>query len=129
MTFSLQYGDNSGASNLTTTWVRFSSLLNSDPTATCLVYYDRLRHMLHLLSNDGTTWMPGTPGSGEVLENRQCSITLNASSVSVSGTTLTLNLAMNFRSRFAGSRNIYMFAANVGGTNSGWQQRGSWIVP
>jgi hypothetical protein len=49
--------------------------------------------------------------------------------VAMSGTTLTLNLAVTFRPAFAGVKNIDMYAGNVGGMNSGWQTRGSWTAP
>jgi hypothetical protein len=50
-------------------------------------------------------------------------------SVALNGTTLTLNMAMAFDSAFAGMINIYMYAADVSGSNSGWLQQGTWTVP
>jgi hypothetical protein len=42
---------------------------------------------------------------------------------------LTLNLAMTFQHAYAGAKNIYMYAADVSGPNSAWQQPGTWTVP
>jgi hypothetical protein len=126
--FSLAFADPSGAANLTTAWVWFTDVFGGDAGRSCMAYYDRRVNTLYLLSNDGTQWIPGALGSGDVLANRQCSITLNSSSVSISGTNMTLNLAVTFKI-FPGSKSIYLYAANAGGSNSGWQNRGSWIVP
>jgi hypothetical protein len=49
--------------------------------------------------------------------------------LSSSGSTLTLNLAMTFEPAYAGAQNIYMYAADVSGANSGWQSLGTWMVP
>jgi hypothetical protein len=40
-----------------------------------------------------------------------------------------LYAALTFKPGFSGAKNIYMFAANAGGTSSGWQTRGTWTVP
>jgi hypothetical protein len=128
-TFSLQYGDSSGAYSLAMTWVWLTPAFGTNASNSCMVYFEREENTLYLLNDGGTGWTAGVLGSGSVLANRQCSITLNSSSVSVSGTTLTLNLAMSFASGFAGDKDIYMFASNASGANSGWQQRGSWLVP
>jgi hypothetical protein len=50
-----------------------------------------------------------------------------ASSVSGSGNNLTLNIALTFKPAFSGAKNIYMDAYD--GTESGWQQKGSWTIP
>ena len=68
------------------------------------------------------------PSSGS-LQNSQCTITASGSSVSASGNTLTLNLAMQFSSSFAGDRVFYLAARNNASGNSGWQAVGSVTVP
>lgn len=126
-TFSMKYSNTTGATNLTQAWAWFTG----DPTVgtySCLIYYDRTTNLLNLLSNDGTVWMPATMGSATALQNRQCTINVGSSSVSLSGNTLTMNLAMTFQSRYSGDKNIYLFA-NSGNFHSGWQQRGGpWRV-
>jgi hypothetical protein len=69
------------------------------------------------------------PGAATTLQNSQCSVNVGASSLSSSGSTLTLNLAMTFEPAYAGAQNIYMYAADVSGANSGWQSLGTWMVP
>ena len=47
-----------------------------------------------------------------------------STSVVLSGNTLTLNLAMTFKAAYAGAKNIYMYAADVSGSNTGWHATG-----
>jgi large repetitive protein len=128
-TFSLQYSDTAGATDLLTTWVWFNATLASTSTNTCMLQYNRVSNTILLLNDASTIWTPGTPGSASTLQNAQCAINLAGSSVTLSGTTLTLNLATTFKSAYAGAKNIYMYAANTVGVNSGWQTRGTWTVP
>jgi hypothetical protein len=68
----------------------------------------------------------GTPGA---LSNSQCTVDIGASSISTSGNTLTLTLALTFKQVFTGAKNIYMGVFNNGNVFSGWQAEGTWIVP
>jgi len=67
------------------------------------------------------------PSSG-TLQNSQCTINGTGSSVSASGNTLTLTLAVTFSSGFTGNKIVYM-AARGSSQNSGWQPMGTWNVP
>jgi hypothetical protein len=127
-TFALQYSDTSGAANLSTAWVWFNTSMTSTSANSCLLYYSRPTNTLSLINNTGTTWSSAPLGGGGTLQNSQCSVALGSSAAVVSGTTLTLNLALTFGPGFAGGKNIYMFAANSA-LNSGWQTRGLWNVP
>ena len=68
------------------------------------------------------------PGGGTV-QNSQCTITGQGSSVSAGGTSLTLTLNIAFNPAFAGSQIIYAAARNNNGGNSNWQSVGSVTVP
>jgi len=127
-TFVLQYSDTLGATDLTTTWVWFNATFASTSANSCMLYYNRLTATLYLL-NDAQTWTSGTPGSSATLQNSQCAVGLAASSVSLNGNTLTLSLAMTFKPAYAGSKNVYMYAASAAAGVSGWQDRGDWTVP
>ena len=50
-------------------------------------------------------------------------------SASRNGNALTLNLPLTFQPAYAGAKNIYMYASDVSGSTSGWQQQGTWTVP
>jgi len=83
---------------------------------------------VHLLDDAGAVWQSAVPGTSTPLQNSQCSIDVSASSVTAVGNTLTLSLPITFTPAFAGAKNIYMYAASAT-SNSGWQDRGDWVVP
>ncbi len=68
------------------------------------------------------------PSSG-TLENSQCAVSANGSSVSGNSNALTLNLVITFSSSFAGNQVFYLAARNNTTGNSGWQPVGSVTVP
>ncbi len=127
--FTLAYSDSQGATNLSTAWVWFNATLAPSAANSCLAYYNRPTHTVFLLNDTGAVWSSGTVGSATTLQNNQCSIALASSGASPSGNTLTVNLAVTLKPAFGGAKNIYMYAANASGGNSGWQDRGDWTVP
>jgi len=128
-TFALQYGDTAGAADLSSLWVWFNATFASTTANSCLLSYSRSANTLFLMNDAGTQFLPGAAiGGGAVLQNSQCSVALGSSTAVASGTTLTLNLAMTFATRFSGAKNVFMYAANDG-NSSGWQTRGTWTVP
>jgi hypothetical protein len=128
-TFALRYSDTAGAPDLATAWVWFNATFASSSANSCLAYYNRATNVVNLLNDAGTGYLTGTPGTTATLQNSQCSIALGGTTVAISGTTLTLNLAVTFKSAFAGAKNAYIYGASLGGLSSGWQTRGVWTVP
>jgi len=92
------------------------------------VYYDKVSNAVYLLNDPGAAWLSATLGATGTLQNSSCSINLATSSMSVSGNTLNVTLAITFTPAFTGPKNIYMYGANAT-LNSGWQTRGTWTVP
>ena len=89
--------------------------------------YNRTLNTLALLTDGGA--QPAstiTPGSGTA-QNSQCILTGSGSSVTLSGNTLTLNLTLTFQTAFAGTKNVYMSAANAFETVN-FQLEGTWIT-
>ena len=123
-TFAVQFSDTSGAMNLSTAYVLFSGSGGSS----CLAYFHRMSNTIGLLNDAATQYMSGTPGAAGTLANSRCAVTLASTSAMLSGNTLTLNLATAFAAPFAGAMNIYLYAANAAGLNSGWQSRGTWTA-
>jgi hypothetical protein len=56
----------------------------------------------------------------------QCAVNVGSSIGALSGNTYTLNLAITFEGGSIGAKNIYSYAASLGGLNSGWQTVGTW---
>ena len=128
-TFALQYSDTAGAANLEQVWVYFNATLANPATNTCLLYYISATNQVGLLNDNGTTWQAATLGSATTLQNSQCSINLATTTVALSGNTFTWNAAMTFEPAYAGAQNTYLYAVDLSGSNSGWQQLGAWTVP
>jgi hypothetical protein len=127
--FALQYSDTAGFADLSTTWVWVNATFATSAANSCLVYYNRATNLVWLLNDAGTQWTSGSVPAAGTLENTQCTISLAGSTVQHSGNTLTLNLAMTFTAAYAGTKNIFMYAANATGQSSNWQLRGAWNVP
>ena len=125
-TFMLQFSDAAGAVDLTSVSVVFNSAL-SDVSA-CEVDYYRATNTLKLVTDSGGQPSGSlTPGSGSQ-QNSQCILNGAASTVTTSGATLTLNLALTFQAAFGGVKNVYMEAVSPSGT-APWQQKGTWTAP
>jgi Zn-dependent metalloprotease len=128
-TFALQFGDTAGATNLFTTWTWISASFTATLANSCLFNYTPTTNTLALFDDAGTATFTGTLGSNQTLHNSQCEISLAGSTGVGSGNTLTVTLPVRFTPAFAGTKSVFMFAANGSGTNSGWQTRGTWTVP
>jgi len=132
-TFTFQYSSPSGWNTLVNTDALFNSSLSG--TNACLVLYDAPGRKIFLYSDIPGNGMTGpivvnTNGSlSGNLSNPQCTMNAAGSSVTGSGTTLTMTLNMSFSSTtFAGTKNIYMYTSDNARLSSGWQQRGTWTI-
>src|SRR4051812_37795898 len=81
------------------------------------------------MNNAGNQWMSATPGSASPLQNSQCSIGVSGTTISLNANSMLINLPVTFTQAYAGAKSIYLWASDAGGTNTGWQVRGSWTVP
>ncbi len=126
-TFAFAFSDTAGASDITAAQIGFNTSMAG--TNSCWMYYAPSTQTIYLANNAGAFAGGGLVlGASGTLENSQCTITANTSSVSLSGNTLTLHLAMSFAPAFAGTQNIYMFVQNATLSN-GFTQEGTWTVP
>ena len=126
-TLAFAFSDPAGYAAIVSTQIVINSSLST--SGACYLLYQRASNSLYLTNDAGSAWQdPVTPGQSGTLQNSQCSVNAAASSVSGTGATLTLNLAMSFQSAFAGARNVYMEVYDGAG-DSGWQQRGTWTIP
>jgi len=126
-TFALEYYDTNGASSLQAVYAWFNT--TDAANGSCMLYYNIASNQINLLNDAGTAWMAATPGAAGAMQNSQCSVNVAAATAVLNGANLTLNLPMTFTAAYLGAKSIYMFASDVSGANSGWQQLGSWTVP
>jgi hypothetical protein len=125
-TFTFTFSDTGGAGDLHLQFILFNSALAT--ANSCLPLYDGSN--LYLMSDSTTGWAgPMALGSSSSIANSQCTVSGSGSSVTLSGNTLTLTLAVTFSSSYAGAKTIYMQTTTQEGLDTSMQPRGSWIIP
>ncbi len=125
-TFAFNFSDPKGAVNIVSTFVDVAPTLSG--VGACYLYYAHGMNLIYLADDSGNlTNAPLTVGVAGTKSNIQCTVDAGASWVTASGNTLTLNLAVSFKTAFAGAKNIYMTAYN-GALSCDWVQRGTWTV-
>jgi hypothetical protein len=122
-TFTFVYSDAAGATSL----AGGGALINSSDTGVnaCWFYYDRASNQISLANNSTSSWN-SAPLAGARLSNSQC--TISQPSVSINGNNMSLTVSLSFTTGFRGTRNIYMYAQDNGGLNTGYPQMGTWNV-
>jgi hypothetical protein len=133
-TYTFTFTDTNGYQDLGVLDILINSFL--DGISACYVAYvptAATTGYLYMVDDAGDGgYVAGSPmllSSGGTLQNSQCTISAAGSSASASGSTLTLNLAITFKSGFPGNQVFYSAARNNSGGNSGWQAIGSVTVP
>ena len=126
--FSFVYSDPSGYADIN--WVQMIVGPQVQSNNVCFVTYTRATNVLQLAVDGGGTFVGsgatlGVPGT---LANSQCTLNAAASSVSGSGSNLTVTLALTFKPSFAGAKGVFSGAINNASVFSGWQTMGSWTV-
>jgi len=126
-TFTLEYSDSAGAAHLKQVyaWFKAKGVANNS----CELYYSAANNQINLLNDAGTAWLAATPGAATPLQNSQCSLNVTTMTATLNGNTLILSLPMTFEAAYAGTKSVYLFASDVSGVNTGWQQLGTWTVP
>ncbi|MGA3025910.1 MAG: hypothetical protein ABSF98_14165 [Bryobacteraceae bacterium] len=123
--FTFKFSSVNGYGYLKTTYMLLNATLSS--VNGCKLEYQQSTNHLYLYNDSGSAITgPVTPGVAGTLSNGQCSVNAGSSSVSGSVDTLSLDLAVSFTVPFAGVKNVYGYAADDGGLNSGWQTLGTW---
>ena len=124
VTFNAVYSDPNGAGDLNTLLLQMNTTQSG--VNACYVYYQPLGNHLFLANNAGTWITPAlTPGVAGTASNSQCTLNAAASSVTMAGNNLTLNVALTFLGTFVDSRNVYLDAVDFSGLGSGWVKEGA----
>jgi len=129
-TFTLDFSSTNGGNDINTAWVWFTPTFSGSAANSCLLYYQRSGPpRFFLLDDAGTTWQSALAGLPGTLQNSRCAIDALTSGATVTGNTLHVTLNISFRAPASGFRKIFMYAANLAGGNTQWQEKGSWTVP
>jgi hypothetical protein len=124
-TFAFVYADPNGFADLSFAQVNIATTLSA--ANACYVHYDRASNSAYLVNDAGTTGIgPVVLGSAGSAQNSQCVLNGTGSSAVGSGNNLTVTLALTFKPAFAGSKVVNLYAQDVGGLGSGFQQMGTW---
>ncbi len=121
--FSAQYTDTGGAAALTTV----SLLVSSSVSTSVACYVTYTGGVLSLANDNPASGSQVVTLGGGSQQNSQCIVNGAGSSVTLAGSTLTLNLSLTFLPGFAGTKTTYPYAADAG-ANTGWVARGAWTV-
>jgi hypothetical protein len=125
-TFNFVYSDTGGWANVNNAQVNFNTAITG--ANGCYIGWNHAGWIV-LMNDAGTTWVGSlTLGSSGSIHNSQCTVIGTGSGTSGSRNNLTLTLNMTFSSSFAGTQNIYMFAADSGSATP-WVNMGTWTVP
>ena len=124
-TFTFSYSSVNGYKYLNIVYGQVNGTLS--PAHGCRVEYQPGSNRLYLENDANTAELgPLTPGGSGTESNSQCTLTASASSASGSGNNMILNVALTFTPAFAGSKNLYGYAADKASLNSGWKTLGAW---
>lgn len=115
----LKYSSTSGYTYLS----RTSVLLKAQRAVnSCYVYYDKATDGFYLYGDGAARPLgPLTPGSS--LHNNQCTLNAIGTTVSGSGSTLTMTVNLSLSPALGGPVLVYMEAEDRGGLSSGWQSK------
>jgi hypothetical protein len=123
------FDDVTNANDLKTVWALINTAI--DGRQACYVAYYAPGNSLYLYPDNGdgsqatNIALTGT----NTIENSQCKISAAGSSATRSGQRLTLNLNVQFKSGFTGSRGIWTAAQTLTDVTSAWTALGNWMVP
>lgn len=120
---SVSYTDPDGWQNMSFLYLRVNT--TNTPVNGFYGYYNRSANKLYLVADSGTYWTGGfAPGSASFLENSYVKVDCSKTTVSGSGTTLTVTWSVVFKSTFMGSKNVYLSAQDKCGGLASWAQKG-----
>ena len=116
--FTAVFSDPNGATSVNATFLLLNTSLSG--ANGCYVEYYPSTNLLSL-KNDANSGLIGSiaPGSTGTLSNTHCTVSGAGSSYNTSGNTATLAVSVTW-SNFATSPNIYLWASDKNGTNTGW---------
>jgi len=126
VTFTSVVKDSDGATTIPFTQFVMNAGLNGYNA--CFIHFDRASNAFFLLKDDASGWFGLLGGTAGQVANSQCVLSGTGSGGRASGDTLTVTYNLQFKSGFAGSRQIYMQAVDNTGVIQSWKQMGSWTV-
>jgi hypothetical protein len=122
--FTVAYTSSGGIGSLDGNQLLINSELKNENA--CSLYANYLGFYLF---NDGGSALAGPAAPGSKLSNSQCTLDVGKSKIEGTGNTRSVTFHVTFNHSFSGPRKLFTYATTTGGENSGWQNKGMWIVP
>jgi hypothetical protein len=122
-TFTFVFSDTQNAQNITGMNMLFTpaSFANA-----CYIMVDTTAGTVALGLDSGVGSSSKPLSSGILLSNSQC--TVGATTLTISGLSAILTVAVAFTSAFSGVQNIYMYASDSDANTTGWVLKGTYTV-
>jgi len=120
VTISALYSDFDGYLTIRKMYLLINDSLGQANAA--LIVYDRLENRVYLKNDANNSWGIGyAPGVPVTIENSQCKVLLNETSVAGSGVKFTVNWRVQLKNPFSTKAlNGYMYIQDGGGLHDGW---------
>lgn len=125
-TFQFTATDPNGYGNIKQLIISISSSL--DLHNACYMTYVPGYNAVYLASDDTTTWMSMPFGSTTRVSNSQCTLNPAGASITMSGTSIVINVPIAFSNTFLGGKAVWMFVINQENLTPNWQQMGNWGI-
>ncbi len=125
--FSFTITDPGGSGYLTDAAMLFGTS-SANLNNTCLLEWNASEGTIRLsydIQANGST--PIVPGTNTTASNSQCAVNAANTTVLIGNTTVVVTVDLTFAAGWAGSKNIFLYAAETG-SNSGWITVGTWTV-
>lgn len=122
------FSDAKGAGNITVAGV----LINDQVTGAnaCYVMIVPPFKSLRLVKDTGNESLALSFDGRSKVQNSQCTVFANGSSITRKGNELILKASIEFSSDFGGSKDIYLYAENTqGGKSPMTPAKGAWVIP
>lgn len=116
----------SGVSGISSAELRIGDSLTAQTA--CRVRFSTITGQFSLSDDAGASWIAVRPGTSDASQNSSCSLLGAGSSYSSSGSTLTINAALQFRAVLTGTRRLFFNAVGSSGEETGFQSVGTVAV-
>ena len=123
-TFTFVFSDTQNPLNITGMGMVFNTSLSY--TQACYIIVDRVAGTIALAYDSGLGSNSKPFTSTTPLGNSQC--TVGTATLTISGLSDILSVAITFTGAFSGAKNIYMFGSESGIYETGWVQMGTYTV-
>ncbi|MBN1406033.1 MAG: right-handed parallel beta-helix repeat-containing protein [Candidatus Omnitrophica bacterium] len=127
--FTATYSDPDGWQNIKLALIQIDT--RTKDTNHSYIQYNQNTNRIYLKNDANTAYIGGyAPGSSHIIENSYIKLDCSKTTVSGSGTTMTVKWNITFKPSFENIqvKNIYLYARDDLNLNKGWVQKGTWLV-